>query len=210
MESRIIQSKTGYIVNRLNQGSNLIKGVVEKLINEGSWKKVLEGHQKSLQVNKEQLLMCRKEQLRKLVTEADTKMWKEEMEKKSSLYLYRARKDTIKEERYGNNKESDIWFRARTNCLDLDDKKWKELNSCRLCGVEKEDLIHFLLICETLQQIRARSILLQRPHTSDATEQMGDFLFEYDDMEERKALLFQMWNARTNFLKQLHETEGSA
>ena len=31
MESRIIQSKTGYIVNRLNQGSNLIKGVVEEL-----------------------------------------------------------------------------------------------------------------------------------------------------------------------------------
>ena len=123
------------------------------------------------------------------------------MEQKSTLYIYRMRKKSIKEERYENNRESDIWFRAKTNCLDLCDKKRGESNDCKICGEEKEDLTHFLLNCKKLNHVRVCSIILQKPHNRDITETIGDFFFNNEDIDKKKSLLYQMWLTRINIIK---------
>ena len=210
MESRIIQSKAGYIINRTKKGNDLIKGVVKELTNNGSSKKNFEELQKTLEVNGEQLLNCQKEDLRKLVLNYDTRTWRKEMEKKSTLYIYRKRKEEIKEEPYENNKKSDTWFRAKSNCLPLGDRNREEATTCKLCGEEIEDLKHFMLNCEMLQHIRTRSILLQKPHINDNNEIIGKFLFDEERIEENRNIFYQMWTKRCKLIKDLTQTEGSA
>ena len=148
--------------------------------------------------------MSKKEDIRKMITKADTRKWKQEMEQKSTLHIYRTRKESIREDKYGNSKESDIWFRAKTNCLDLWDRKREESTGCKMCGREKEDLRHFLLNCGKLSHIRTRSIHLQRPHNDDFNRIIGDFLFSKEEMEKKKQLLYEMWITRNNIIKHLN------
>ena len=72
---------------------------------------------------------------------------------KSSLKIYRKwRKEIGEQEKiYTNNQASDILFKARSNNLELNNRKrfWNEDIKCDMCGAEKGDLGHFLLWCPT-------------------------------------------------------------
>ena len=53
----------------------------------------------------------------------DNEKWHEELNKKSSLEIYKRNKLCIREEPfYDNRSESKIWFKARVNCLHLKDR----------------------------------------------------------------------------------------
>ena len=51
--------------------------------------------------------------------------WREEMEKKNSLGIYRRFKKEMKEEDYSGSLESMVWLRARTNSLNLGENSWQ-------------------------------------------------------------------------------------
>ena len=51
--------------------------------------------------------------------------WREEMEKKNSLGIYRRFKKEMKEEDYSGSLESMVWLRARTNSLNLEENYWQ-------------------------------------------------------------------------------------
>ena len=72
----------------------------------------------------------------------------------------------MKEERfYRNGEESRLIFRARSNTLALNDRfrhdkgEVKRDRNCSICTIEYEDLGHFILRCEKLENERDRVLL---------------------------------------------------
>ena len=66
----------------------------------------------------------KKTEIRRKIREYDNKIWHEEMEKKSSIKMYRKYKKNIKQEKiYDNRWSSVLLFQARVNMMELNDKK---------------------------------------------------------------------------------------
>ena len=141
----------------------------------------------------------------KKVREWDNKNWADEIEKKTSLILYRQFKDQIKEEKYYNDEKSLIRFRFKTNTLLLNDRKrhQNENTKCSLCGYNLEDLSHFLLECSCIEEERQKITYLQRPRIENVSLLMGKLIFEkYMDYENE---LYSMWKRRKLLLENLQE-----
>ena len=93
--------------------------------------------------------MDRKE-VKDKVREMDNKRWQEEIRGKSSLKIY---EEEIKEELMCDNRPSSvIMYRARANCLKLNERNRHQGGEVgyKLCGANIENLEHFLLECEIL------------------------------------------------------------
>ena len=138
--------------------------------------------------------------IKKRIRKEDTRKWKEELESKSSLNLYKRFKKEIKEERvYDNRFSARLLGRARANTLDLNDRKRFQRGdtSCGLCKAEKEDLRHFLLDCRELEYRRNQN-LLEKAKGENEEETMGNLLFNMKgtDLEEVKGMLWKLWVAR--------------
>ena len=94
------------------------------------------------------------------------------------------------------------WFRARVNCLSFGEQKWERRGErCKLCGEEGEDLVHFLLNCERLEDYRRQSLQLQRPRMERQIDQVGEFLFGNQCEREKRKILHQMWTKRRGVLE---------
>ena len=113
----------------------------------------------------------------------DTRLWKNEMDTKSTLKIYRNYKLEIKEEKFYNNGEaSRLLFRARSNTMALNDrfrhdKGGNRRNTgCSLCGAEYENLEHFILKCDKLEGDRNRD-LIRKARGADDGETLGNLLF---------------------------------
>ena len=118
--------------------------------------------------------MDKKEIKRKLV-DWDTMKWKEEMKEKTTLTLYcKYKKKILDEKIYDNRLSSTILFNARTNMLDLNDrkrhegkkkkgsKKNKGKTKCELCDCEYEDIYHFILRCRKLKSERNNELIRKK------------------------------------------------
>ena len=99
---------------------------------------------------------------------------------KSTLKIYARNLNSICiPKMYDNKPASVIWFRARSNCLMLNNRNGFSDGDtkCILCGVNKEDLINFILECIELSYERGNSIALQRPWTEHFDRIVVIFLF---------------------------------
>ena len=67
-------------------------------------KKKLDGHLKEVGMKWEEVKTINKMGIKKKIRKEDTRKWKEELESKSSLNLYKKFKKEIKEERIYDNK----------------------------------------------------------------------------------------------------------
>ena len=201
MKTRLIQLRIGYISNRLSKGNNLIREVMEKLTNGGAYDKILKKQSEDLQIDKRELITLQKNDLKSRLYRWDTENWQQELDKKKTMHIYKEYKKVIKEEEYENDFESTIWFQARANCLKLEDKNRESNKECKLCRVEIENLEHFLLKCESLETIRAQDIRLQKPLNENINEIIGEFLFNKEDIQNKKILLKKMWQKRTAIIK---------
>ena len=101
---------------------------------------------------------------------------------------------------YFNDKKSELWFRARTNCLDLNNKKWKEEKNCVLCRYESETIEHFIMHCKQLEEIRALYPALQTPARQNDRETLKQFLYNENDIDRKKDVLMKMWRKRETTL----------
>ncbi len=92
---------------------------------------------------------------------------------------------------YANDKDSVILFKARTNNLNLNDRKrfWREDTKCDMCGAEKEDLKHFVMVPRAAYtDERRKSPRLQQPYKEIEDDIIGNYLFEkeiYRNNQER-------------------------
>ena len=108
-----------------------------------------------------------KREIKSKEREMDSKRWLEEIREKTSLEIYSEEKKEIKEELlYDNRPSSVILYRARANCLRLNDRNRHQGGEvgCKLCGAEMENLNHFLLECGELSEERKLITELQQPY----------------------------------------------
>ena len=144
--------------------------------------------------NLEEMKMLNKNEIDKRAYEYDKAMWLQELEKKSTLTIYKQHKTDIKEENfYDNSYKSILMYRARSNTLQLGWRKRyiREDVSCQLSRTGKEEsLEHFLIQCRALEDIRIH-FGLQDPQLSKI------LLFEEDgEIEKYKELIKCLWKKR--------------
>ncbi len=73
-----------------------------------------------------------------------------------------------------------------------------EATECKLCGEEKEDLVHFLLWCPAYATERAESQILQQPYEEEV---LGKLLFENNNIAESKQMILKLWRKREKLMK---------
>lgn len=138
------------------------------------------------------------EDIKKKLKAWDTERWKREVAEKSSLQVYSLFKSNInsEEQLYDNTPASIILYMARTNNLNLNDRKRhrNEDTSCSMCGAAVEDLQHFLLRCPAYASQRRAVPALQQPYPEDCRHTLGLALFT--NAEQVKEPLYQMWRKR--------------
>ena len=126
---------------------------------------------------------------------------------KNTLAKYRDCKLDIAEVKwFRNDLTHKCMMRARSNTIDL---KWREKEEadklCPLCKNAVETLIHFVLECSALQDIRQECIILQNPKNEEYTENLYYVLLlkncDHYSEEYYINLLDRLYKAREKLIK---------
>ena len=212
MESRIIRTRLTYIQEVMRaQKNELLTNIIEEIRDDkkNKWTKITKNYLNKIACSWGSLQGLKKEELIKKIDNLDTMLWREELGQKSSLVIYREWKKEIGNVDwiYDNTPASEILFRARTNTLNLRDRKrFKgEETKCLICGEELENLQHFLLECEGYKEERITSMKLQQPYRENRSEVIGRFLFEIKNEKEAevKETIYKMWWKRGKIEKEI-------
>ena len=206
MKRRIIDGRIQYY-RKITTGNNDLLKIILEQTKEGTcstWMKNTNKYFEEINITHNDITQKTKEELKETTRIWDTNKWREEMENKSSLSIYRHWKKDIKEaECYDNRPSSTIMYKARANCLPLHDRKrhTNEDTSCKVCSAENETLEHFLLWCPAYQEKRKECIDLQQPYRENVCSIIGAFLFRENDIENKKEIIYDMWKIRDRHLR---------
>lgn len=205
MKARIIKERIMYVKGITEGRNDLLKEVLRKMMenNESKWMKTTKKYANEIGIKMEEVKLMKKYDIEKRINIWDTKKWKEEMERKTSLNIYRAEKQNIgqKDETiYDNTIASTLLYKARSNTLQLNDRKRfiEESTNCPLCNEEYEDMTHFILVCQELSEVRRKNILLQYPMEKETDKTIGKLLFadNIDSIITNKETLYELWKHR--------------
>ena len=208
MKSRIMEGHLQFTRDALQGSNQLLKTVIKlRATNTRSkWTKAIKCHLDTLGLTMSALGAMKKGDLKSAVREWDYQEWLQELERKSTLFVYKKSKDEIREETvYDNTPASVILYRSRTNTLPLNDRK-RHTNGntvCDICGEEEETLSHFILHCSALSETRREIITLQKPYIEDEACILSHFLFDEDSINEKKEDLYKLWRSREKKRKSL-------
>merc|ERR1712179_771878 len=130
--------------------------------------------------------------------------WFDEMSKKQSLRFYIKEKMEVKYDMcYRNSISSSYYARARINSLKLEQIGRGKVNynkTCKLCEEEEEDIIHFTIKCEKLEQKRNYNLIDKK--IDDPEERMRVLLFRNENRQEVSRMIKGMWDTRGLLLKE--------
>ena len=207
MKARIIKERIMFVKGIYEGKNSLLKEIIRAMIEnkDSKWMKTTNKYAEEIGIKIKDVKFMKKEELKKKIDEYDTRKWKEEIEKKSSLKIYKEFKTIIghqDETIYDNTIASQLLYRARANVLDLNDRKRfvQERTNCPLCNTENEDMKHFLLECEKLTEIRMENIMLQFPMEQNLENTIGNFLFSNNSIEINKETLYKLWKRRKRLI----------
>ena len=208
MKTRIIGGRIQYMKSIEERGNELLKRMLEEMKEDANdrWMKVTRKYLDEIGINERVCTRMGKEEIKRKCREMDNRKWKEELEGKSSLGIYRRWKKEIKEEKvYDNRPASITLYKARTNCLPLNERKrhQEESTICEICGEGVEDIKHFMLYCREWNEERRKIIDLQQPYEEREEDIIGRFLFAEERLEEKKEFLHNIWKKRELKLKEL-------
>ena len=193
----------------MKEGNELIQEIIRKMAAMGSpFFMSLRDEMKEVNVSFGEMGKVSKQHLEEKIKLKDTERWKEEVRNKTTLELYWNHKRHVKEESWMDNRPSSaIMYQARSGCLPVKERKrhWGEEGSCEVCGDGREDLEHFMLWCTGLQEKRNNIKEFQRPYTEETKSIVGDFLFNDENITEKKEQLYEMWKLRC---KKIEERNG--
>lgn len=154
MKSRMVRGRLQYVRRKMQGGNELVKGVLNGMRrNRAGWWKRTEKYMQWAGIEFEELVGMSGQGVKKRIAERVEREWVEEIFGRSTLWLYREFKGEMREEDYEGGERDRIWFRARTNCLWLGDRRREGgEEKCMICGERgAEDLLHFLLDCVELE-----------------------------------------------------------
>ena len=71
------------------------------------------------------------------------------------------------------------------------------------CGINIENLEHFLLDCIELSDERQKILELQQPYQENRNKIIENVLFNAEGIEKRKEKIYRMWIKREKKLKEV-------
>ena len=203
MKTRIMEGHLKFLRSSMQGNNDLIRKVAREELGskKSSWAKTIQGYLKSVGLSTAELEVMNKSTLKRHMQDWDNRQWKEELEARTSIEVYRMAKTAIREDPiYDNTPASVVLFRARSNTLPLGTRKRYvgEDTTCALCGDGEETQYHFILECIQLSEERLGIPRLQKPHPEDTTQVLKDFLFNenQEEMEHNKTGLYKLWQCR--------------
>ena len=170
----------------------------------GSWFRRANSYRLELGLQWEELYLMSSDELKKRIRTWDTEEWEKELGLRSTLKYYAEGKNKIGYEHcYRNSRDSVYYARARMNSLKLEEaigRGNKFYNkTCKLCGKEDEDLLHFLIKCSALENKRCYKMIDSR--IIDPEQRLIDVLFKQKDHRSVGWMIRAMWLRRKDILK---------
>lgn len=123
---RLLPLWTQYFKTITTGNNDLLKRILEdsKEKNCLTWIKNTSKYFEDINTTHNDTVNKTRQKLKEITKAWDTNQWKEEIESKSVLYIYKHWKEEIKEAQfYDNRSSSTIMYKARTNCLPLHYRK---------------------------------------------------------------------------------------
>ena len=163
----------------------------------------------TLNLNWEKMKEMTRSQIKSQIREWDTETWKKEMMNSQAMKWYIEAKLKIGYDKcYTNKITSEFLAKARTNSLQIrevlgrrtDNKENNYDTTCQLCGKETEDLEHFLVKCEKLEEGRNEDIM-KKIGKMKQKEKMAYILFKSKKWEEVGKMIYKLWHLRKILLK---------
>merc|ERR1711942_200431 len=201
VKSRIKETTLQFIRSTMNGEFNNIKEMMLDTIKTGvsKWYMMVNSFREELEINWEDLYKMSKEELKKKIIEYDTMSWKYNLVNKSTLEYYREGKTKIGYEScYRNNTNSLFLARARINSLKLEEAKGRgnkfHNKKCKLCGLEEENLAHFIIVCPKIEHKRNYDLLDR--NMTDPKQKLVKFLYDRGKYQEKGAMIKYLWYER--------------
>ena len=208
MKARIARSRLLYL-RRIETGNNeVLKRILEdsKKHKKSKWWETTRKYMNWAQIEEREIKEKTAKEIRGKIAKVVEEEWREEMEKKNSLRIYRRFKKEMNEEDYSGSLESMVWLRARTNSLNLGENSWqRNRDVCVGCSEERETLEHFILHCPRWEEWRIESRSLQRPRIEETDQVLGEFLFGGHENNTKMRTLLKMWNERQRLIRNNQE-----
>ena len=208
MESRIRTNQVLFLkYAEENDQNTLMKRIIEEKRNmkKDHWSLSVVEFMRNVNITYNELKELTKVQIKNKIKELETKQWRKETSERSSLKIYKNWKRDIRgeEQLYDNRPASVIFYKARTNNLNLNDRKRHQngLTKCEMCEFEREDLNHFILWCVGYQDLRAGEPLFQQPYIENEDQLIGQLLFEEKNRDQVKDILYKFWRKREGKIK---------
>ena len=145
-----------------------------------------------------------KKEIKTLTINYDNAQWENELKERKTLKYYKIGKLKIGYEHcYRNNINSQFLAMARINALGLEEAKKRVCKfydaTCKLCGCEEEDLVHFVIRCPKLESKRKGEIIDKS--ITDTEESLIYSLFKQRKYQETGKMLKSMWYKRKYLLE---------
>ena len=172
MKSRIARSRLLYL-RRIETGNNeVLKRIVEdsKKNKESKWWGTTRKYMSWAQIEEREIKERTAKEIRGKIANVVKKEWREKLEKKHSLRMYRILKK-MKEQDYSGRLDSMVWLGARINSLNLGENSWQRNREiCVGCSEEREKLEHFMLHCPRWEEWRIESRSLHIPRIEETNQ----------------------------------------
>ena len=199
VKKRVINEKINYIKCIQTNRNKLLETILWTIETEREtkWIKTTRKYMKVTNINFNDNRQNPKEYLKQFMIKWDRNIWEDELEMKTSLHIYKQIKNDFGEEEiYDNRPSSTILNKSRTNTLQLNDRN-RHTNTeihCLVCETDdKEDIYHFMLHCTAYKEQRSQNIHIQQPYLESDQNTVGQLLFDKENIEEKKELLFTIW-----------------
>ena len=106
---------------------------------------------------------------------------------------------------YRNNSYSAFLAKARINSLQLEEHLGRGINNyeakCKLCGEETEDLVHFIIKCKKLENIRDYNLIDRSIRNPE--ERLRKLLYKNGKHQEIGKLIKNLWMLRKDMKNDL-------
>ena len=201
-----------YIIDTMKGSFENIKAMMEDTmkVKKGRWYTSIEKYMENLGISWEELKEMSREELKLRVKEYDTKKWKTSLQDmKTQKYYVQGKKKFGYDFCYRNSYDSTFLAKARLNALKLEEqigrgKKGYD-TTCKMCKSTKEDIVHFIMDCPALEEVRDYDLMKDTNESSQ--ERMIDLLFRTDRYQEVGCMIRKLWQKRRKLLEYIKEKE---
>jgi len=212
VESRIMETMLLYARDTMQGSFQNIKDMMEDtmVVKKGKWYVSMKEHMRKLNTSWDDLKEMPRAEIKRRVKDYDTEKWRTSLQDlKTQKYYVLGKKKFGYDFCYLNNYDSTFLAKARLNALKLEEqigrgKDWYD-RTCKLCKITEENIVHFIMECPALEDIRDYNIIGRNEKNSE--EKMIELLFFNGRFQEVGQLIRKLWLRRRRLLATIKEKE---